>query len=340
MEKRILGKTRLEVSVVGFGGIPIIKLPMRKARSLVEEALDKGINFFDTAQGYGDSELKIGEGVKKKREACILATKSPCRTSKEVLSHVEKALKRLKTDFIDLYQVHNVSKSFELEKVLSPQGALEGLIRLKKEGKIRHIGITGHDPKLLQRAVEKVNEFETVQFPFNIIEDDEDKFSLLNAAKKMQIGTIIMKPLAGGIIPEPGLSLRWILQQGVDTVIPGMILSSELRENVMIGEKPCPLSSEELSHLKEAVKDFEDEFCRRCLYCMPCPQGVPIYLIQELGDKVKVPVDTIKDMCKETYLRLKKNVEDCKDCGDCEEKCPYHLPIRKMLKKKHELLIS
>ena len=338
MQKRILGKTGLEVSVVGFGGIPIQKLPMREARRLVGEAVERGINFFDTAQGYGDSEVKIGEGIKGKRNSCILATKSPCRTADEAFSHVKKALKRLKTDFIDLYQVHHVSKPFELEKVLSPKGALEALVRLKKEGMIRHIGITGHNPSLLQEAIRRTDEFETVQFPFNIVESEKDKFSLLNVANQLKVGSIVMKPLAGGVIPEPQLSLRWILQQGVDTVIPGMILSSEIKENVITGERPHPLSSEELSRLKDSVKDIGKNFCRRCMYCEPCPEGIPIYFIQELGDKAKVKVDEIKNMCKEIYARLKKDVEDCTDCGECEEKCPYQLPVREMLREKHKLL--
>ncbi|MCD6406634.1 aldo/keto reductase [Candidatus Aerophobetes bacterium] len=338
MEKRRLGKTGLEVSVIGFGGIPIQRLPMRKAREIIRLAIDRGINFFDTAQGYGDSEVKIGEGIKGKRDKCIIATKSPCRKEKEAIQHVEKALKRLKVDFIDLYQIHHVSKSSELEMVISCGGALDGLLKLKEEGKIKHIGITGHNPSLLKEAIEKREEFETVQFPFNIVEDEEDKFSLIKAAKNLSVGTIIMKPLAGGVLPHPSLCLRWILQQGVDTVIPGMILPSEVEENVKVGEEVLPLSEKELSLLKDSVKELEKEFCRRCMYCMPCPEGIHIYLIQELGDKVKVGVEEVKKMCQEMYTRLPKNVEDCTECGECEEKCPYNLPVRKMLREKHRLL--
>ena len=336
MKKKILGKTNLEVSIIGCGGIPIQNLPMREAKELIRGALDAGINFFDTAQGYGDSEVKMGEGIKDRREDCILATKSPCRSAREARSHVEKALRRLKTNYIDLYQIHHVSKPYELEQVLAPKGSIDELVKIKKEGKIRHIGITGHNPDLLQKATEQSPELETVQFPFNIVEDGKPKRSLLNSAKKLNVGIIIMKPLAGGIIPEPQLSLRWILQQGVDTVIPGMILSSEVRENVMVGNEPFPLSVEELFRLEDAVKDLEENFCRRCMYCMPCPEGVPIYFIQELGDKVKV--EAVKKMCQDMYAQLDKNVENCTECGECEKKCPYELPIREMLKEKHKLL--
>jgi len=338
VKKRMLGKTNLEVSIIGFGGIPIQNLSMKEAKNLIEEVLDAGINFLDTAQGYGDSEVKIGEGIKERRKDCILATKSPCRTAQQAGSDVEKALRRLKTDYIDLYQIHHVSKPYDLEQVLAPQGSLEELVKIKKEGKIRHIGITGHNPDLLQKAIEQSQEFETVQFPFNILEDGKPKRALLNSAKKLKVGMIVMKPLAGGVIPEPQLSLRWILQQGVNTVIPGMILSSEVRINAMIGDKPFPLSPEELSRLKDAVKNLEENFCRRCMYCMPCPEGIPIYVIQELGDKVKV--EAVKEMCQEMYAGLNKSVEDCIDCGECEEKCPYELPIRRMLKEKHELLTA
>ncbi len=338
MKKRRLGKTNLQVSVMGFGGIPIMKLSMKEGKRLVEEALNAGINFLDTAQGYGDSEIKIGEGIKEKRKECILATKSPCRTAEQAISHVKKALRRMKTDYIDLYQIHHVTKPQELEKVLAPQGALQGLIQLKKENKIRHIGITGHNPDLLQKALEQSHHLETVQFPFNIIEDGSDERALLKTAKKLEVGIIIMKPLAGGVISEPELSLRWILQQGIDTVIPGMILLSEVKANVKVGDKPHSLSPQELSRLQSAVKPLKENFCRRCMYCEPCPQGVPIYVIQELGDKVKV--ETAKAMSQEMYANLKKNADDCTDCGECEEKCPYHLPIRQMLKEKHQLLIK
>jgi len=338
MQRRTLGKSGLGVSVIGFGGIPIQKLRMSEARSLLEEALDAGINFFDTAQGYGDSEVKIGEAVRKRRKECILATKSPCRTADEAVSHVKKALRRLKTDYIDLYQIHHVSKPHELEEVLAPGGAIEGLIRLKKEGKIKHVGITGHTPDVLCKALEKSEELETVQFPFNIIEDGENERGLLEIAKKLEVGTIIMKPLAGGVIPEPELSLRWILQQEADVVIPGMVLSREVKINAALGDEPCPVSPQELSRLKAKIRALESNFCRRCMYCEPCPEEIPIYFIQELGDKVKVA--TVKDMCQRQYASLEKTVEDCNGCGECEEKCPYELPIREMLKEKHRLLVE
>ncbi|GAI60072.1 unnamed protein product, partial [marine sediment metagenome] len=179
---------------------------------------------------------------------------------------------------------------------------------------------------------------ETVQFPFNIIEDGKNERALLKIARKLGVGTIIMKPLAGGVIPEPELCLRWILQQEVDVVIPGMILSTEIKMNSSLGDKLRPLSPQELSRLKAKVKPMEQDFCRRCMYCEPCPEGVPIYFIQELGDKVKLAA--VKDMCQEMYASLEKNAEDCTECGECEEKCPYELPIRKMLKEKHRLLLE
>ena len=338
MQEEILGKTGLKVSVIGFGGIPIQKLSMGEAKKLVEEALNRGITFFDTAQGYGDSEVKIGEGIRKRRKESILATKSPCRSAKQGASDVEQALGRLKTDYIDLYQIHHVSKSYELEEVLAPGGALEALIAAKKEGKIRHIGITGHNPDLLSKALEQSDQLETVQFPFNILEDGKNERRLLKMARKLNIGTIAMKPLAGGVIPEPELSLRWILEQAVDTVIPGMILSSEVKINSKIGAELRALSPQELSQLKAKTAPLESNFCRRCMYCTPCPEEIPIYFIQELGDKVKVAA--VKDMCQEMYACLEKNVEDCTECGECEEKCPYELPIIEMLKKKHRLLVK
>ncbi|GAH44320.1 unnamed protein product [marine sediment metagenome] len=147
-----------------------------------------------------------------------------------------------------------------------------------------------------------------------------------------------MKPLAGGVITEPELSLRWILAQSVSTVIPGMIQPKEVESNAIVGRAPLPLSEKELEKLKKVCYPLEENFCRRCMYCMPCPEGIPIYLIQELGDKVKVP--QARELCRDIYARQKVNVEACNECEECEEKCPYHLPIRKMLKEKHDLLTT
>lgn len=335
MQQRMLGQTGLQVSIIGFGGIPIRKLTREEAIPLIKCVLDSGINFLDTAQGYGDSEIKIGRGIAGRREEAILATKSPCRTSEGALKDIEVALRRLSTEIIDLYQVHQVSDEKTLNQVLGSEGALKGLEKAQKQGKIKHIGITGHNADILLSAIRRAK-FSTVQFPFNIVEDGESQRTLLREAKERNIGVIIMKPLAGGIIEEPALSLRWILQEDVTVVIPGMILSWEVEANARVGEKNLPLTSEELARLKKAVEPLEEEFCRRCMYCMPCPEGVPIYLIQELGDKVKVP--QARELCREIYAKLKVNALDCSECGECEEKCPYHLPIRKMIKEKHLLL--
>jgi hypothetical protein len=337
MEFRKLGKTSLEVSIIGLGGIPIQKLGRKEARRLVGLALDYKINFFDTAQGYGDSEVKIGEGIEGRREECLLATKSPCRRFQQALEDVDAALRRLQVKVIDLYQVHHVSDSETLDQVIGPNGSLQGLKKAKEEGKINHIGITGHNPDVLLRAI-KNEDFETVQMPFNIIEDGPDERALLRAAKEQEVGVICMKPLAGGVITEPELSLRWILAQSVSTAIPGMIQLNEVKSNAIVGEALLPLSEKELEKLKKVCHPLEENFCRRCMYCMPCPEGIPIYLIQELGDKVKV--SQVRELCRDIYARQEVNVEACNECGECEEKCPYHLPIRKMLKEKHDLLTA
>ena len=335
MEFRRLGKTGLEVSAIGFGGIPIQKLGRKEARNLVGLALDYKINFFDTAQGYGDSEIKIGEGIKGRRKEYLLATKSPCRGFQQALEDVDAALRRLQVKVIDLYQVHFVNDSETLDQVIRPKGSLQGLRKAKEEGRINHIGITGHNPDVLLRAI-KNEDFETVQVPFNIIEDGPDERALLRAAREREVGVICMKPLAGGVITEPELSLRWILAQGVSTVIPGMIQPDEVKSNALIGRAPLPLSEKELEKLKKVCEPLEENFCRRCMYCMPCPEGIPIYLIQELGDKATLP--QARELSRDIYARQKVNVEACTECGECEEKCPYHLPIRKMLKEKHILL--
>ena len=340
MRYAYLGDTGLIVSVVGFGGIPLQRLPMRRARELVSEALRLGVSFFDTARGYGDSECKIGESASRWQLPTVIATKSYCRTAHEARRHVEGSLRRLKLESIALFQIHHVSRQQDLDRILAPEGALDGLVRLKGEGKLAHIGITGHNAQLLLEALSASRQFETVQFPLNIVECDEATRKLIAWCNKHQIGTIAMKPFAGGLIEQKALSLRWALEQGIDVVIPGVAASLELQENVRQGDKVPPLSREELHCLEQATVTLKGELCRRCMYCIPCPAGIPIHVVQELGDKVQLPVPEVQMLCREQYARMRNQVTECQHCGQCEQRCPYNLPVRAMLRHKHELLAA
>lgn len=334
MEYRILGNTGLKVSVIGFGGIPIQRVSVDEARVIVNRALELGVNFFDTARGYTDSEAKLGEVLSRRRNEAVIASKSMARTREGMAADIKKSLETLGVDFIDLYQLHNVKDEKALEQVLSPGGALAALKEAKKDGVIRHIGITGHIKSFLMEAL-KTGELETVQFPFNTVEL-AGALELMELAEKAGSGVIVMKPLAGGALGNAGAALRFILGHPVTTVIPGMDSVEQVEENARVGYNPAPLSGDEKKLLEEEAAKLGAEFCRRCEYCKPCPQGIDIPVVFLL-DGYYTRYD-LKGWARERYRAMPAGADACAECGECEQRCPYKLPIRRMLADARERL--
>jgi len=327
MEYRLLGRTGLKVSVIGFGGIPIQRVSDGEVGSILHRALDLGINFFDTARGYTDSEAKLGSVLHQRRNEAIIATKSMARTAKDMSSDIMASLKAMRVDYIDLYQMHNIKNKAALEKVLSPGGALAALQQAKEAGLIRHIGITGHIKDFLLETLQ-IPEIETVQFPFNPVEANGVR-ELLELAGQTETGVIVMKPLAGGAFSNTSLALRFVLEHPVSTVIPGMDSLQQLEDNVKAGLNQLPLSAQERMQLEEEVGQLGAVFCRRCEYCRPCRLGIDIPSVFLLDGYYRRY--NLQGWARERYRGLKATAEQCIGCGECEEKCPYNLPIRKML---------
>jgi len=327
MQYRQLGRTGLNVSVIGFGGIPIQRISVIEAATIVQNALNKGINFFDTARSYTDSEEKLGKALKNNRSKVIIATKSMARTKEDMATDIKNSLATMGVDYIDLYQLHNVKSQEALEQVFRPDGALAALKEAQKAGVVKHIGITGHIKSYLLEAL-KTGELETIQFPFNAVETSGAQ-ELLDQAAQTGTGIIIMKPLAGGAIRNTNLALRFILERNVSTVIPGMDSVAQVEENIFAGQEVLPLSAGEKSVLEEEAVRLGAAFCRRCEYCQPCPQGIDIPMVFLL-DGYYTRYD-LKDWARERYRGLSTRPDACVECGACEEKCPYSLPIRCML---------
>ncbi len=278
MEKRILGRTGFEVSVVGLGGIPIQRVDEETAYEIVKEAYDRGINFIDTARGYMESEELLGLALERLgRDKFILATKSMARTyDGGVLEEIHTSLNNLRTDYIDLFQFHNVRTKEDLDIVLGGDsgGALKAVKELKAKGVIKEIGITSHSVDLLDIALD-TGEFSTIQYPYNPVEQQGEP--VFKKAKEKNIGVIVMKPLAGGAIPKGELCLRFILENDdVTSAIPGMDSIEQVRENTQAGIDRRPLNDEERAFLKAEAASLGEEFCRRCGYCAPCSVGIDI----------------------------------------------------------------
>lgn len=329
MNYKRLGKTNLNVSVIGFGGIPIQRITKDETVPVIQKAMELGINYIDTARGYTVSEEYIGNALYGIRDKWIVASKSMARTKDEILKDVDISLKNLQTDYIDLYQIHNVKEMEIYKQVTSAGGALEGLLAAKKAGKIGHIGITAHSLDTLKVAVES-NLFETIMYPYNIVETQADE--LFKRAYEKNIGVIAMKPMAGGALQNGTLAMRFILQNKyITSAIPGMASIKEVEENVKAFENVSPLSADEIKQCSDISKKLGKVFCRRCGYCAPCPQGIDIpycFILKAYYDNYD-----LKDWAIGRYKAMKSHAGDCRECGRCEKKCPYSLPIRKMLKE-------
>lgn len=328
MEKRILGKTGIEISRMGFGGIPIQKVDKEEAKILMKKLLECGINYIDTAKGYTVSEEYIGYGLEGIRKHFVLATKSMSRTKDAMAKDIEDSLLKLCTDYIDLYQVHNPSME-QLEQVMAPNGALEALMEAKTAGKIGHLGITAHSTEVFEKAL-TLDWVETIMFPYNIVETQGEK--LIQKCAEQNIGFIAMKPLAGGAIEDATTALRFITaNDAVTIVIPGMEDIDKIEENKHACEDQSPLADEELATIAQIRKDLGTNFCRRCNYCAPCTVDINIPGVFLFAGYLKRY--NLDEWARSRYATLEQKASDCIFCGACETRCPYNLPIRQMLKQ-------
>lgn len=328
MEYRELGRTGLKISRLGFGGIPIQRIDAEGTRTLMHALLDAGVNYIDTARGYTVSEEYLGYGLEGIREHFVLATKSMSRTREAMAADIATSLRNLRTDYIDLYQIHNPSVE-QLKQVVAPGGALEAMLEAKAAGRIGHLGVTAHSLDTFQMALE-LDWVETIMFPYNIVENQGEQ--LIQACWEKGVGFICMKPLAGGAIEDAALALRYICANpNVSVVIPGMAEPKELQQNLAAVSDTTPLTPEEQAKFQAVRDTLGTQFCRRCNYCQPCSVGINISgaflfdgYLQRYG---------LADWAKGRYAGLTKKASDCIGCGACEDRCPYHLPIRKMLQK-------
>jgi predicted aldo/keto reductase-like oxidoreductase len=340
MNKVRFGRTNLEVTRWGLGGIPLSTMMAgateQEIDKVIHAALDYGINFIDTSRMYFDSETNIGKAMKTRRSECILATKSINRKRDGVLADVEESLKELQTDKIEIYQVHALLPH-EVSVVTGRGGGLEALRKAQEEGMIDYIGVTSHHIDVLIQLV-KTGDFDTVMFPLNVIEREPEK-ELIPLARSHDVGTIVMKPVAGGMIRNIKRCFGFLNGHPVDVIINGVANLSEFNENVKCAESLEPLTPEELADFEQEVAPLGKEFCRRCSYCMPCPNDIIIPAM------IHAPWQVMGGRSYEELPPEKKNMganvlpwlRACEECGQCEEKCPYHLPT---VKRKKELVAT
>jgi len=330
METMRLGKTELVIPRLGFGGIPIQRCIEDEAVAVVKRCIDLGITYLDTANGYTTSEERIGKAVAGRREKAIIATKSSARTREGVDEHLKLSLKRLGTDYIDVYQFHNISDTESFNTVKAPGGALDLLKEAKSAGVIRHIGVSSHSMDMAKEMV-KSDIFETIMFPFNFI-TSEAADQLLPLCKEHDVGFIVMKPFAGGMLDNATIAFKYLLQFPEAMTIPGIEKIEEIEEIFRITEGPWQMTAEEEAEMQRMKDELGTKFCRRCQYCQPCSTEIPITMVMTSPSfhKRMPPERFFSGNIAETM----EKAASCIECGDCEDRCPYHLPIRETIAER------
>lgn len=327
MDEMRLGRTGMKVSRLGFGSIPIQRVSEEEAIAVVQKCLDLGITFIDTANAYTTSEVRIGKSIKGRRGEVVIATKSASRSREGIKGHLSMSLERLGLDCIDLYQFHQVSDFKSLEIVLDPKGPMEVLEKAKKAGVIRHIGITSHQIDVAKEAV-KSDRFETLMFPFNFITcEPEDE--LLPLCREHDVGFIAMKPLAGGALENVTIAFKYLLQFPDVLPIPGIEKPHEIERIVQVLQGSWDMTDAERTEMQRLKDELGNRFCHRCDYCQPCTQEIPISTVMVMTSIIRrMPPEVV---FTGIFADAVEKAANCTECGDCEERCPYRLPIREMI---------
>ncbi|BET57748.1 aldo/keto reductase [Geobacter sp. 60473] len=327
-----LGSTGLTVSECGFGCIPIIRLPQDEAVRVLRHAFDRGITFFDTANAYRDSEEKMGIAFAGIRHKVVIATKSLLRSAEGVTGHVENSLRKLGTDYLDLYQLHQIAQEKDWAEVTGPSGALEAAMAAKAAGKVRHVGVTSHNLEMALKLV-RTGLFDTIQFPFNLIEEGA-KDELLDAARDAGMAFICMKPFGGGVIDNAAVAFTYLRRHDGIFPIPGFESCAQVDEVLSFYERDNVVTEQDLAIMEQYRHELGKRFCRRCEYCQPCPQGVMI--TPAMGYPI-VASRMSPAVAAEFCSKAMETVPLCTECGACIARCPYELPICDILKANYAM---
>lgn len=332
MRYRELGSTGWNVSALGFGAMNLPGVPYEQAYAALNEALDIGINYVDTAAGYRNSEEIIGQAISHRRKEFFLATKTAQRDYAGAKAEIERSLERMRTDTLDLLQIHYVNHPHEYNAAMAEDGAYEAALAAKREGKVRFIGITGHRPELLARWV-RSGRFDTTLFHLNLGQPFAVN-DLIPTLSELGMGRVAMKPLSGGFFQPVERALRYPYSQDVHVVLSGMASAEEVRQNLRAFEKE--VEEQEQAELEALAGRLGGHDCRRCNYCS-CPLGIPIpdvMISSRLRDEFGLlpKGDGFYQKHKEKLLSC-ADYEPCREQPLCQEKCPYHLPMAQVVRE-------
>ena len=325
MKQLTLGKTGITVPQNAFGCLPIQRVTLGTAVHLLRSAYDGGMRFFDTARAYTDSEEKVGVAFEGMRDKIVLASKTQAKTVDKFWEDLETSLKLLKTDYIDLFQLHCVPQCYQPG---DGTGLYEAMCEAKEQGKIRHIGITAHKIGVAEEIVAS-GLYETLQFPFSYLATDRD-IALVKACEEAGMGFIAMKGLSGGLLTNAEACMAFLSQYPV-LPIWGVQREEELKEWLAFFEKDACMTPEIAAFIEEDRKELLGDFCRGCGYCMPCTVGIQINQCARMSQMVRRAPSA--DWLNGHWQAEMAKIEECVDCGVCKTRCPYELDTPNLLRK-------
>ena len=325
MKTVTLGKTGITTPQNAFGALPIQRVSKETAVKLLRKALDGGMTFFDTARAYSDSEEKIGEAFEGLRDQFFLATKTPAKSGDKLREDLETSLRLLKTDHLDLYQLHCVSQCYRPD---DGTGLYEALLEAKEQGKILHIGITTHQIGVAEEIIES-GLYETLQFPFSYLATDRD-IALVKKCEAADMGFIAMKGLSGGLLTNATACMAFMSQYPV-LPIWGIQRESELDQWLSFFQNETVMTPELSAVIENDRKELLGDFCRGCGYCAPCSVDISISTCARMAQLIRRAPSAI--WLSEKWQNEMMKIEECIDCGQCKERCPYELDIPNLLRK-------
>lgn len=329
MDYVTLGRTEIKVCKNGFGALPIQRISFDSAKEILLHAYNNGINFFDTARFYTDSEEKIGYALSDVRDKIYIATKTAAQNADDFWKDLNTSLNNMKMDYIDIYQFHNPSFC---PKPNDGTGLYEAMLEAKAQGKIRFIGLTNHRLAVAQEAIDS-GLYDTIQFPFCYLATDKD-IAIVENCKKNNLGFIAMKVLSGGLITNSAAAYAFMAQY--DNVLPiwGVQRMSELNEFLSYNTNPPSVTGEIKELIDNDRKMLAGEFCRGCGYCMPCPVGIEINNCARMSLLLRRSPSELQ-LTPAVQAKMKK-IENCLHCNQCKSKCPYGLDTPKLLEENYK----
>jgi predicted aldo/keto reductase-like oxidoreductase len=353
MQYRRLGRTGFDVSALGLGCVPIGSSETGYGVRIIRRALELGVNYIDVARNYWDSEIKLGIALTGKREKVFLSTKTSAKTKEAAWRGIRESLERLQTGYLDNCHLHALKNTEDIEKRLCSGGALEALIEAREKGLIRYIGCTSHRSDVLIEAIKRFD-FDIILVPMNVVEREPLK-ELIPLCNSRGIAVTIMKPLATGLLPA-SLALKWLINQPISTVVPGVTTLEEAEEDFMLNHmQDISLTTEEKRQVDQLAESLDHVRCRICAECEPCPKKIPIANLlgsdvifdhyRTMGPQTFEQFPWSRERMSNSIAKIEEEVSQirsCDGCGMCEERCPHGLQIvtmlRNMVEPKEDIL--